>query len=453
MRCERCGQDFPAGTVNCPRCGAAAHYGGNTEFYGKAVQSKVTIADFFSDTLKKHEPGAGAKVFMAGTPLSTPTPDRMLSEWQKPWLWARVMAVGLLFCLICYASASSLSALVFPLLSLGALVIPISILIFFWEANIPRDIPLYTLIVIFLIGGVISLALVPFVPELGEEASFAAFVEEPTKLIALSIFLYRLDKKYIFDGILIGAAVGTGFAAMENMAYVFTSSAPVDLLIMRSILSLGGHITWAAAYGGALALVKGSEKLQMKHFTDKRFLVYLAASMALHFIWNSDFSIAPLPLFVDVKYVILCGLAVFSVFTLMKQGITQVLNAVDLAGFQPVQPQKQEAYQPAWQTLSVLVAQTGPLSGARFPFQQTITIGRDPSVCNVILPPETAGVSRRHCLLEPRADGVYLMDVSSTGTFWRSGGRIPANIWVRVTGPFCLGGQEVSFDLDTSALV
>lgn len=450
MRCERCGRDFPAGQKQCSYCGAAAHYGGNTEFYDKAANSRLTFGDFFRDSFKKHEPGAGAKVFMSGTPFSTPTPDRMLAEWQKPWLWARVLCVGLIFCAILYVSSNFMTAPLYALFSLGALVIPISILIFFWEANIPRDIPLYTLIVIFLIGGALSIAFVPFIPEIGETAAFAAFVEEPTKLLALSIFLYKLDKKYIFDGILIGAAVGTGFASMENIYYIFAMGSPMEVFLMRSILSLGGHIMWAAAEGGALAMAKGNDKLQMKHFGDKRFLIYLAASIALHFTWNSDFGIMEIPVFVDVKYLILCGLAIFSVFTLMKRAITQVLNAVDLGRFQHIlHPQEQNTSAKAEARLkqAVLVAQTGPLAGARFPFQKTIVIGRDPSVCNVILPNETAGVSRKHCLLELRPDGVYLMDVSSTGTFWLSGARVTPNTWVRVNEPICLGSKEVAFDL------
>lgn len=453
MRCERCGRDFPAGQNRCSYCGAAAHYGGNTEFYGKAANSQLTFGDFFRDTFKKHDPGAGAKVFMSGTPLTTPTTDRMLSEWQKPWLWARVLFVGLFFCAILYVSSNYMIAPLFALYSLGALVIPISILIFFWEANIPRDIPLYTLLIIFLIGGALSIAFIPLIPAMGEAAAFAAFVEEPAKLLALAIFLYKLDNKYIFDGILIGAAVGTGFASLENIYYIFTTENPMDTFLLRSILSLGGHIMWAAAEGGALAMVKGNDKLQAKHFIDVQFLIYLIASMALHFTWNSYFGIMAIPLFVDVKYLILCILAMFSVFTLMKRGITQVLNAADLGRFQyNSQSQGLSVSAESKPRQAVLVAQSGPLAGTRFPFQKTIVIGRDPRECNVVLPNETAGISRKHCLLELRPDGVYLMDVSSTGTFWKSGERITPNTWVRVTGPICLGSKKVVFDLVYPAL-
>lgn len=64
----------------------------------------------------------------------------------------------------------------------------------------------------------------------------------------------------------------------------------------------------------------------------------------------------------------------------------------------------------------------------------------------VILSSDTPGVSRCHCTLEYRADGVYLMDRASTaGTFLQSGQHLPANQWVKVDGGFYLGSPAVSF--------
>ena len=78
MRCERCGHDFAAGLSQCPHCGTDIHYNGKTVFFGKAAASKLTIKDLFTDMFKRHSAGAGARMFMAGTPLSTPAPGQML---------------------------------------------------------------------------------------------------------------------------------------------------------------------------------------------------------------------------------------------------------------------------------------------------------------------------------------------------------------------------------------
>ena len=90
------------------------------------------------------------------------------------------------------------------------------------------------------------------------------------------------------------------------------------------------------------------------------------------------------------------------------------------------------------------------MAGAYFSFQKAITIGRDPAVCNVILPPDTPGVSRCHCSLELRDDGVYLVDRgSSSGTFLSDGRRLPPDAWVRLEGPFALGSAAVRFSAET----
>jgi len=443
MRCERCGRDFAAGLGKCPHCGSVVHYGGNTEFYGKVVSSKLTVGDLFSDVFKKHPKGTGAKMFMAGTPLSTPTPDRMLSEWQKPWLFARVLAVGLIFAFTCYwLAVNGLSATIYSLFSLCALIVPISLLIFFWEANIPRDIPLYTVLFITLIGGLLSIVAVFLLPNLSGGAETAAFTEEPAKVIALAVFIYLLDAKYIFGGMLIGAAVGTGFTCVENIYYIMgISDDPLGTLLVRSVLALGSHIMWAAIEGGALVMAKKGERLKLSHFANQQFLGALAYCMALHYINNnSEIRLGTIPFFYDLKYILITAAGIFGGFVLLKKAVAQVLAVVDNGQFFQSSRQGQAERQ------TVLSAVSGPLAGADFPFGQSVTIGCDPSQCNIVLPAGTPGVSRRHCTLELRPDGIYLMDHHSTyGTFWQSGQRIAPAQWVAVTGPFCLGSQTVTF--------
>lgn len=477
MKCNRCGRDFAAGLDRCPHCGMDIHYGGNTEFYGKAMQNKLTVKDLFSGVLKKHPKGVGAKMFMAGTPLSTPAPEEMLSEWQKPWLFFRVLVIGLIYGILLFVQMNmGYWVGIGSFLSMGCLIVPISILIFFWEVNIPRDIPLYTVILITLIGGVLSLIITMVVaPHVPGGAETAAFTEEPAKLIAAAIFIYLLDTKYIFGGMLIGASVGTGFAFMETIGYVMSSfmeTGSVDsgvlTLILRSVLAIGGHVTWAAIEGGALVAVKKSEKLNVKHFIDPQFLIFLGASMAMHFTWNGGLTVLlgiPSSLYINVA---MCVAAVLVVFLLLKKAVAQVLNVVDAAQFQrsaqsggepmgstqpmdasqlmgPTRPGEGfvAASAPAQ---AVLTALSGPLAGSAFPFSGSVTIGRDPGVCGVVLPMDSPGISRKHCTLERRPDGFYLMDHGTTyGTFFQSGQRLPPNQWVPVTMPFYLGGQAVGF--------
>ena len=68
----------------------------------------------------------------------------------------------------------------------------------------------------------------------------------------------------------------------------------------------------------------------------------------------------------------------------------------------------------------------GPLQGQSWELLTSLSIGRNPGE-NIVLPSDTSGISRRHCLLARRGDQVTVTDLgSSYGTFL-NGGRITAN--------------------------
>lgn len=68
----------------------------------------------------------------------------------------------------------------------------------------------------------------------------------------------------------------------------------------------------------------------------------------------------------------------------------------------------------------------GPLQGQSWELLTSLSIGRNPGE-SIVLPPDTSGISRRHCLLARRGDQVTVTDLgSSYGTFL-NGSRITAN--------------------------
>lgn len=520
MRCEKCGKDFAAGLSQCPHCQAPAHYDGNTVFYGQAFENKLSLKDFFSNVFGNHPAGAGEKMFASGTALTTPTPDRMLRDWVRPWLYARFLIAGLLFTLLCYFLFNEvhIRAGMYMLFSFGCAVVPLAVLIFYWEINIPRDIPIYRVFLIFFLGGVMSLIFTGLLPSSPNTPAYMApLTEEPAKILATAIFIYMMDSKRIFNGLLIGAAVGAGFAVFEDIQYVmhYSVSAMVqdviknailqctmyfkahpdeynillvyasnpgqftgasqevitalrtaignasqyilgniggtiypsmnktgfDILVMRSIGTLGGHVTFAAIEGAALVMVKERESLQIKHFFDPRFLSYVGIVMGIHCIWNTRIKLYPLPFGIDLMDIILSIVAVFAAFTLIQKAVVQTLQDVDMASAGAM---ASAALVPAVGIKAV----AGPIASAIFPLQERLVIGRDPAACNVLFPPGTRGVSRRHCTIEKRGDGVYLMDLgSSAGTFVNGNQRAPINQWIRLSGDFSLGSPQVMFSI------
>jgi len=419
---------------------------GNTEFYHKIVNSKLTLKDIFSDVLQKHEKQDGERLFMAGTSTTTPSPREMLIEWKKPWLFVRVLMAGLIFlCLLYIMIMQGFGAYaISPFAFFGSAVVPVAVLLFYWELNIPRNIPIYEVLVMLLAGGVISLILTGlFNGVVGElPAYLAPLTEEPAKLLALCIFLRKQKRHYILNGILIGGAIGAGFSVIETAGYFWNNNFDLNTLISRSLLSPGGHVIWAAMYGGAMAMVKGDNKLKFENFKNLEFLKYFAAAFALHFIWNSDFSILYIPFFLDLKYLMLIIAAWLILLTIIKKGIQQILyitnstSAVKIA----IPSVNMELYGIS----GIYAGQSIPLLGGK------IVFGRDTIACNLIFPSNTAGISRKHCTVIADGKSVWICDNSSSnGTFLSTGEKLQAGIMTQLSigQKFYLANIDTMFEI------
>jgi protease PrsW len=90
---------------------------------------------------------------------------------------------------------------------------------------------------------------------------YVGLIEEAVKLAALWLLARRLPRYTMRDGIVLGAAVGFGFAAFESAGYAFNAlftatglSLPnlVETEVLRGILTPVGHGLWTAILGGAL---------------------------------------------------------------------------------------------------------------------------------------------------------------------------------------------------------
>jgi RsiW-degrading membrane proteinase PrsW (M82 family) len=90
---------------------------------------------------------------------------------------------------------------------------------------------------------------------------YVGLIEEAVRLAALWLIARRLPRYTMRDGIVLGAAVGFGFAALESADYAFNALftinglSLVDLVeteVLRGILAPVGHGLWTAILGGAL---------------------------------------------------------------------------------------------------------------------------------------------------------------------------------------------------------
>ena len=270
---------------------------------GESEQVDLKLTDLVVNVFKKHTLEERENTFICGTTNTAPKECDICSKWPKPWLYSRVFFlfavtfIGLLALLRIFENI-----LAYPgIISIGALAVPFSLLVFFWELNAPRNINIFDVTKIFFFGGVSSLLLTMIFSRIifvGKVDYFGAImigvIEESAKFIVVAYFLRGSKRKFILNGLLLGAAVGAGFAVFETAGYEFAYGLQIPILMRiiytRGVLAFGGHIVWAAMSGAALVMVKEDDRLKMRHIMNIKFLKYFAIVIGLHAIWDMPIS-------------------------------------------------------------------------------------------------------------------------------------------------------------------
>lgn len=450
----------------------------NTTFFQKASENKRSIswADIFSDVWKKHRKDQRTALLTKGMGSHIPAPNRMLSDWQKPWLFARVLIAGLALSVLI-----GISCVIFPgygmllmLCLLPAFVVPLSVMLFYWEMNIPGNISIYEALLLTLLGGCLSLTVTGIMRTVFPGISEIAFLagplpEELAKCLIVTIFLCRKKYNYGLQGILIGGAVGVGFSAMESAGYALQIfdigiqnamgtniiiRSMADILVRRGVLAIGGHVVWAALYGGALALIKGKGKMSPKCFANSLFWLTFSAAFLLHTAWNfsasylagklPDSLVAFLVKFEAgtvtqwVKYIVLIILAWLLLFYIMKKSIRQMVSVDEMY------------HNAANSAEAVIQGVSGLLNGKTYMLTAgtPLIFGRRTEKCNVLFKNETKGISSIHCKIKWYNGKVLIKDLGSTyGTWLNEGTRLEPNKYYELPdqGVFYLGSKENMF--------
>lgn len=154
---------------------------------------------------------------------------------------------------------------------LGSLLVPTLYVYYLDQRNMFLEPRGRTLVLTFLLGALLGCP-IAFILEIVLGAGTGApgpalltgLIEEFSKGLALLWLLRRKHHTLSFemDGIILGAAAGMGFAALEDMEYgalAFSHGihAVVATVWLRQILGPFGHGTWTAILGGAIWRAKG----------------------------------------------------------------------------------------------------------------------------------------------------------------------------------------------------
>ena len=399
----------------------------------------MSLKDIFSDVTKKHTPEETARVFIAGTSLTTPREEEMLAGWQKPFLFARFFVTCLIGLVLLWVLRIALGyGGASYLLMLGiACIVPMTTLLLVWEMHVPRNISLLEVMKIVGAGGVLSIfvAIIGFNSVGDMSAVWAGVVEEPAKLIIIYYLLKKKNRVYILDGVLLGAAVGTGFAMFESVIYTMSAFAQNGELggivqaLVRAFSAIGGHGFYAGLYGGGLMMAKGREAVSAKHLASKDFLKYFILSIAFHAFHNMGIDLG-LPKFFGgilwTEWIIEAIIAIYIFLGLLKIGANQVvIICMEKNGGRVTQAVNRELQVGGRLPAEVrgkavkLEIISGPYLGKVFSIQsgQTLTIGRA-SGKNGIELPVYQNVSSIHCQIRVEEGKIGLKDLNSTnGTY------------------------------------
>lgn len=212
--------------------------------------------------------------------------------------WRRILGVGLLLYLLgIVVFAVTQNPNLFPtVVLLGNFLVPVAYVAFFYQRRHLSDLALPTTASAFLYGGVLGVfaaaLLEPiFIRRLDLATSFEiGLIEEFAKILGVLVVARHRRHDREIDGVILGAAAGMGFAALESTGYAFTAflvsggslSVSVVVTLVRGVLSPVGHGTWTAIFASVLF-----REGHARHFhLDRKVLAAYLTAAILHGLWD-----------------------------------------------------------------------------------------------------------------------------------------------------------------------
>jgi RsiW-degrading membrane proteinase PrsW (M82 family) len=212
--------------------------------------------------------------------------------------WWKVLLIGLAFYVV------GLAALIvtgnpnlFPtVVMVGSFLVPVTYVSFFYERRRLSTVNMASTAMAFVYGGLLGVlaasVLEPiFIRKLDVVTVFViGLIEEFVKILGVLVVARHRRHNRELDGLILGAAAGMGFAALESMGYAFTAflqsngslSSTVGVTLLRGILSPLGHGTWTAI----LASVLFRESKERRFRIDWQVIGTYLLVVVLHGLWD-----------------------------------------------------------------------------------------------------------------------------------------------------------------------
>jgi RsiW-degrading membrane proteinase PrsW (M82 family) len=276
--------------------------------------------------------------FIVGTRSTTPGLATVDTAWPTPRVFWRILAGALATYFLLYLGITRFgnSNFIPGLIVIGSFVVPFSVVVLFFELNVPKNVSLYQVGKMLMLGGALSLIatmfLFDFIPGSGVGAIIPALltgvVEETGKSLALLIVAFSARYRFQLNGLLFGAAVGAGFAGFESAGYALNAAfdggmdAAIGSITLRALLSPGGHVIWTAMVGSAIWRVKKDRPFRLDMLFHRDVLRRWGIAVILHGLWDSDLVVHPY-----IQLAILLVVGWYIVLAILKQGLEEVAEA------------------------------------------------------------------------------------------------------------------------------
>ena len=196
---------------------------------GESGKAEIHLKELYSDVFKRHTQEEKDELFVCGTSKTTPKESEMVAEWPRPWLYSRIFLMfsivfaGLYVMVMNFGNLNGVPGAMF----VGALLVPLTVMMFFWEMNVPRNISILDVLSVFFVGGVFSLVvtlfLYSFFPSAGAGplwgSTLVGLIEELGKVLVVAYYVKRNNTRYKLNGLLLGSCVGAGFAVFETAGF------------------------------------------------------------------------------------------------------------------------------------------------------------------------------------------------------------------------------------------
>lgn len=197
--------------------------------------------------------------------------DALTAErWAPPW-WS-VFLIGLALWVAAIGVGSlTHNVIVLPtIVLLGSFLVPVTAVIWYLDHDPSPELSPRRILTAFLIGGVVGVLgaslLEYWLIGIGLLGTFeVGLIEEFVKGAFIVIVALGIGRFHIRDGMVLGATVGFGFAALESSGYALLSlfvvqghqlylslTSVVITELIRGILAPFGHGMWSAILGGVI---------------------------------------------------------------------------------------------------------------------------------------------------------------------------------------------------------